>query len=76
MKVKTRLLRLEKKLAKRARPAACHKPPETEEDWLERFGQAGVQGFFARESNFPAALASYRDALRQAKEQADPPFDP
>jgi hypothetical protein len=48
----------------------------TEEDWLERYEAWGRAGAFAAEPDFPTALAFYRDALAQAKAQADPPFDP
>jgi hypothetical protein len=48
----------------------------TDEDWLELFGEWGRAGAFAAEPDIPVALTFYRDALAQAKAQADPPFDP
>jgi hypothetical protein len=48
----------------------------TDEDWLEQFEAWGKDGSFAHEPDFPAALAFYRDALKQARAQSEPPFDP
>jgi hypothetical protein len=48
----------------------------TEEDWLAWFTAWGDEGHFACEPDFHVALACYAEALRQAHDQADPPFEP
>jgi hypothetical protein len=73
-----RLLRRLQRLEDAAHSAAPAERPHqlTEEDWLHRFEAQEREGDFAAEPDFPAALAFYRDALRRAHAQADPPFDP
>jgi hypothetical protein len=56
-------------------------PPEDqgdfrEEDWLKCFTAWGAAGRFAREPDFPEALAGLGTALARAQAQTDPPFDP
>jgi hypothetical protein len=72
MHLRTRLARLEAIVGR-------EEPEErwlTEEDWLKAFELWGQEGRFDRERDFPAALALFREALAEAKAQADPPFDP
>jgi hypothetical protein len=72
MHLRTRLARLEAIVGR-------EEPEErwlSEEDWLKAFEQWGQEGHFDREPDFPAALALFREALAEAKGQADPPFDP
>jgi hypothetical protein len=72
------LLRRLQRLEDAARPEAPTERPVrlTEEDWLAWYEAQAHMGDFAAEPDFPAALAFYRDALRRAHAQADPPFDP
>jgi len=62
--------------AKRAAPDKHQIDDPTHEDWFDLFEAWGREGRFDRELDFPIALAFYGDALRRAKEQTDPPFDP
>jgi hypothetical protein len=72
-----RQARKRKDSAKRAPPAGEQQPLDrSDEEWLELFEAMGREGNFDREPDFVVALAFYRDALRKAKEQTDPPFDP
>ena len=74
MTMRVRMKRVEAEVRRQTpapRPARL-----TEEDWLELFAEWGRLGDFVGEPDFPTALAFYRDALAQAKAQADPPFDP
>jgi hypothetical protein len=73
-----RLLRRLQRLEDAAHSAAPAERPHrlTEEDWLHRFEAQEHGGVFAAEPDCPQALAFYRDALRSAQAQADPPFDP
>ena len=57
--------------ARSVRPA-----PFDEADWLAWFTQAGQDKHFAREPDFPVALAMLKDELTRAKASTDPPFDP
>jgi hypothetical protein len=72
---------IEKALAKLKNLAAAKArsvppAPFDEADWLAWFEQAGREGAFAREPDFPVALALLRDELANAKASIDPPFDP
>ena len=51
-------------------------PTPAEERWVAHLEARAAAGDFAAETDFPAALALYRDALRQAQARADPPFEP
>jgi hypothetical protein len=73
--IRTRLKPLEK-LAKRAAQEENHQGYRTDEEWLAEFESRGREGFFNSEPDFAKALAFYRDALRKAKSQVDPPWDP
>jgi hypothetical protein len=74
LSVRNRLARLEA-AARTTRPQGGLREL-TDEDRLAIYEAWGRKGCFAREPDFPVALAFYRDALRQAEAQADPPFDP
>lgn len=50
--------------------------PFDEADWLAWFTQVGKEKRFAREPDFPVALALLRDELAEARESNDPPFEP
>ena len=50
--------------------------PFDEADWLAWFTQVGKEKRFARELDFPVALALLRDELAMARASTDPPFDP
>jgi hypothetical protein len=76
MKLSRRLARRERSLALRSRSRDSDEDWLTEEQWLETYERFGAQGLFAQEPDFPKALAFYREALNEAKTQADPPFDP
>jgi Flp pilus assembly protein TadD len=58
--------------------AACLRKEDelTEEDLLAAFAEWGARGFFAGETDFPVALAGYRQALAAAATRANPPFFP
>lgn len=73
MNLKSRLPRLEADARCRARE--LEQRPLPEEDFLAEFEKLGRQGPFDDEQYFPAALAFYREALREAA-AGDPPFDP
>ena len=52
-----------------ARAAACPPPvrrPETDAEWLAYIEELAGRGFFAREPDFPVALAIYRAAVEAA----------
>jgi hypothetical protein len=74
MKLLRRLQRLEDAVHSAAPPEAPVRL--TEDDWLAWYEAQELEGAFAPEPDFPAALAFYRDALKRAQAQADPPFDP
>jgi hypothetical protein len=76
MKLHNRLTHLERSLAPRSRSRDPYDDWLTEEQWLEMYERFGAQGAFDHEPDFPKALAFYREALHEAKTQADPPFDP
>ncbi len=69
----TRLLRLQDQLQALPRPP---EEPRDEDDWLAIFEELGRDGIFDAESDFPVALAFFRDALARAHASIDPPFDP
>ncbi len=76
MTIRTRLAQLEK-AGRAANQAGAAGPAwRTEEEWLALFEECGRRGAFAGEPDFPAALAAYRGAMRQAAAHTDPPFDP
>ena len=75
MTIRVRLKRLEDSV-KRAASEENHEGYLTDEEWLVRFESWGREGFFNSEPDFPQALAFYRDELRKAKSQVDPPWDP
>jgi hypothetical protein len=71
----TRLKRLEQSI-QRAAGERRGLGPQTEEDWLAAFEEAGRRGWFDREPDFAKALQFYREALQTAQAQANPPWDP
>ena len=68
------LAKLEDAAAAQAR--SVRPKPFDEADWLAWFTQAGKDKRFAREPDFPAALAMLKDELAKAKASTNPPFDP
>src|SRR5215510_4635927 len=74
MTIQTRLRRLE-------RSYLAQKPQSrsnwlNEQEWLTAFEAWGQQGHFDGERYYSIALAPYRDELKKATVQSDPPFDP
>ena len=76
MTMRTRLQRLEVQARRRQPSTEDRWDDPRDEDWLELFEVWGAEGHFAREPDFPMALAFYREALQRAQAQTDPPFDP
>lgn len=76
MTLRKRLQRLEVQARRRQPSAEDRWDDPSEEDWLALFEEWGQQGHFQQETDFPTALASYRESLQRAKMQTDPPFDP
>lgn len=85
--LKQRLRRIESMMERQAsRSRAMQSTPaaaksagrrfDGDEDWLKAFDEWGQQGVFACEPDFPDALVYYRDAIRRAQAQTDPPFEP
>jgi hypothetical protein len=70
--LRSRLCRLERTRPKHAAPEARRLDQLTGEGWLDVFEELGRAGYLDQEPDFPIALATYRDALRQEKEQRDP----
>jgi hypothetical protein len=70
--LRRRLQAVETKLAKRpARPGRPGPAPKTAEEWLAAFEAMGREGVFEREPDFPRALASSREAVR---DPTSPPY--
>jgi hypothetical protein len=59
-----------------AKARSIRPEPFDEADCLDWFAQAGRAGEFAREPDFPVALAMLREELAKARASTDPPFDP
>jgi hypothetical protein len=59
-------------------PPAVELAGLSDPEWLAAFARAAAEGFFAREPEFPAAIAAYRAAVAAAERIApdvDPPRD-
>jgi len=76
MKNDKRLRLLEESAAKERERALAEDTRWTSEKWHQFFEQAGRDGLFDAEPDFPRALAELRDAMGAAKRSTDPPWDP
>jgi hypothetical protein len=75
MNAVARVRRLE---ARGGPPPAVELVGLSDPEWLAAFDRAAAEGFFAREPEFPAAIAAYRAAVAAAERiapEVDPPRD-
>jgi hypothetical protein len=73
MNLRAQIRRLERQALRRS--SSANEDEFLEEDWLSFYEDLANQDVFAREPDFPIALAAYRRALAEARD-GQPPLDP